>query len=154
MRIFEPHAHMYCRLTDDYERMALCGITTIQEPAFWLGTERTHPESFYDYFEHITVFEKNRAAKYGIRHYQSIGVNPKDAENLEVTLPTVKGMRRFFERPSVIGVGEMRIHDVAGKRLTYLLQTPQHLVLRPFKVVSCSDEVFEPQPLHPSPLVV
>ena len=62
MRIFDPHCHMYCRLTDDYERMAVAGITAVCEPAFWLGTERTHPESFYDYFEHITVFERFRSA--------------------------------------------------------------------------------------------
>jgi uncharacterized protein len=111
MRLCDPHCHMYCRLTDDYEHMAVAGITTIVEPAFWLGTERTHPESFYDYFEHITVFERKRAERYGVRHYQCIGVNPKDAENLEVTLPTIKGMRRFFERPSVVGVGEIGLNN-------------------------------------------
>jgi len=111
MRLFDPHCHMYCRLTDDYEQMALCGITTIVEPAFWLGTNRTHPESFFDYFEHITEFERKRAARYGINHYQCIGVNPKDAKNLEVTLPTVEGMRHFFDRPSVVGVGEIGLDD-------------------------------------------
>jgi len=120
MRIFEPHAHMYCRLTDDYERMSLCGITTVHEPVFWLGTCRTTPESFYDYFEHITVFEKKRAERYGIRHYQSIGVNPKDAKNLHVTLPTVEGMRRFFDRPSVVGVGEIGLDDNTEDELTGL----------------------------------
>ena len=120
MRIFEPHAHMYCRLTDDYERMSLCGITTLVEPAFWLGTNRTHPESFYDYFEHITVFEKKRAERYGMKHYQCIGVNPKDAKNLDVTLPTVKGMRRFFERPTVVGVGEIGLDDNSEDELTGL----------------------------------
>ncbi len=111
MRLFDPHVHMYCRLTEDYERMALCGITALVEPAFWLGTERTHPESFFDYFEHITVFERKRAAKYGVNHYQTIGVNPKDAENLDVTLPTVEGMKHFFERPSVVGVGEIGLNE-------------------------------------------
>lgn len=120
MRIFEPHAHMYCRLTDDYERMSLCGITTIHEPAFWLGTNRTSPESFYDYFEHITVFERKRAERYGIRHYTSIGVNPKDAKNLDVTLPTVEGMRRFFDRPAVVGVGEIGLDDNTEDELTGL----------------------------------
>lgn len=111
MRICDPHVHMYCRLTEDYERMAVCGITTLVEPAFWLGTCRTHPESFFDYFEHITEFERKRAAKYGVNHYQCIGVNPKDADNLEVTLPTVAGMRHFFDRPSVVGVGEIGLNE-------------------------------------------
>ncbi len=111
MQIFDPHMHMYCRLTDDYERMSVCGITTTVEPAFWLGTCRTTPESFYDYFEHITVFERKRAARYGINHYQCVGINPKDAKNLDVTLPTVEGMRHFFDRPSVVGVGEIGLDD-------------------------------------------
>ncbi len=132
MRLFDPHVHMYCRLTDDYESMALCGITTLVEPAFWLGTERTHPESFYDYFEHITVFEQKRAAKYGINHYQCIGVNPKDAENLEVTLPTLEGMRHFFDRPSVVGVGEIGLNENTANEMIGLekqLELSQELKL-------------------------
>ncbi len=120
MRLFDPHTHMYCRLTDDYERMALCGITAVVEPAFWLGTERTHPESFFDYFEHITVFERERAAKFGINHYQCIGVNPKDAKNLDITRPTVEGMRHFFDRPSVVGVGEIGLDDNTADEMTGL----------------------------------
>ena len=37
MRIFEPHAHMLSRVTDDYEQMALAGIVAVLEPSFWLG---------------------------------------------------------------------------------------------------------------------
>ncbi len=118
MRLFDPHCHMYCRLTDDYDRMALSGITTVVEPAFWLGTNRTNAESFFDYFEHITVFEHKRAARYGVNHYQCIGVNPKDAKNLDVTLPTVEGMRRFFDRPTVVGVGEIGLDDNTEDELT------------------------------------
>ncbi|HZN59259.1 MAG TPA: hydrolase TatD, partial [Planctomycetota bacterium] len=29
MKIFDPHCHMISRVTDDYERMALCGIRAI-----------------------------------------------------------------------------------------------------------------------------
>jgi len=51
MRIFEPHAHMISRVTDDYERMALAGIAAVLEPAFWLGQPRTHVGTFLDYFD-------------------------------------------------------------------------------------------------------
>ena len=37
MNIFDPHIHMYARVTDDYERMQLAGIRATIEPAFWLG---------------------------------------------------------------------------------------------------------------------
>jgi len=36
MRIIEPHTHMATRVTDDYEQMAICGIETVVEPAFWV----------------------------------------------------------------------------------------------------------------------
>ncbi|MGH7149409.1 MAG: TatD family hydrolase, partial [Planctomycetota bacterium] len=32
MRIFEPHIHMYSRVTDDYEAMALAGVRALLEP--------------------------------------------------------------------------------------------------------------------------
>ena len=41
MRIFEPHAHMTSRTTDDYEAMAASGVKVLVEPAFWLGQPRT-----------------------------------------------------------------------------------------------------------------
>ena len=37
MRIFDPHAHMTSRTTDDYEAMAASGVKALVEPAFWLG---------------------------------------------------------------------------------------------------------------------
>ena len=48
MRIFEPHAHMISRITDDYEQMALVGVAAILEPAFWVGQPRTHVGTFLD----------------------------------------------------------------------------------------------------------
>ena len=41
MRIFDPHAHMTSRTTDDYEAMAASGVKALVEPAFWLGQPRT-----------------------------------------------------------------------------------------------------------------
>ena len=34
MRIFDPHAHMTSRTTDDYEAMAKSGVKVLVEPAF------------------------------------------------------------------------------------------------------------------------
>ena len=48
MPIFEPHIHMFSRVTDDYERMAEAGIRAVLEPAFWLGQSRTSLGSFID----------------------------------------------------------------------------------------------------------
>ena len=60
---------MISRITDDYERMAVAGVVAITEPSFWLGEPRKYAGTFYDYFDHITGFERERAAQYGIQHF-------------------------------------------------------------------------------------
>jgi predicted metal-dependent TIM-barrel fold hydrolase len=66
MRIFEPHAHMVSRITDDYQHMALAGVRAVLEPAFWLGQSRTNVGSFVDYFDTLIGWERFRAPP--IRH--------------------------------------------------------------------------------------
>ncbi|MEC8652792.1 MAG: hydrolase TatD, partial [Planctomycetota bacterium] len=48
MLIFEPHIHMFSRVTEDYERLSLAGVRAVLEPAFWLGQNRTSVGSFID----------------------------------------------------------------------------------------------------------
>jgi hypothetical protein len=107
MRIFEPHAHMYARTTNDYEVMAKAGIEVIVEPAFWLGETRKHAGSFFDYFDHLINYERTRAARYGITQYVTIAMNPKEANNRELAEAVLKEMPRYLERPTVVGVGEV-----------------------------------------------
>ncbi|MFN0059155.1 MAG: TatD family hydrolase [Planctomycetota bacterium] len=98
---------MISRVTDDYERMALAGIVSIVEPSFWLGEPRKYAGTFYDYFDHITGFEAERAAQYGIRHYETIGVNPREANNLPLATEVLGRMAEWFPRPRVVAVGEL-----------------------------------------------
>ena len=113
MRIIDPHCHMYSRTVDDYNMMVLCGIEALVEPSFWLGNDRQHAGSFYDYFNHISEWEpKNRAAKYGMKHFCTIGMNPKEAENIELAREVTKGMLPFLERPTAIGVGEIGFNNI------------------------------------------
>lgn len=107
MRIFEPHAHMYSRTTDDYERMAAAGIEALVEPAFWLGSNRTDVATFTDYFRHVLDFEATRAEKYGIKHYASIAMNPKEANDLELAQRVVKSLGPFLDHPRCLAVGEV-----------------------------------------------
>ena len=72
---------MISRTTDDYEAMAQAGIVAVIEPAFWLGQPRTNVGSYQDYLSTITGFERFRAGQFGIRHYCTIGLNPKEANN-------------------------------------------------------------------------
>ena len=54
------------------------------KPAFWLGQPRTHVGTFIDYLSSLVGWERFRAAQFGIRHYCTIGLNSKEANNEEL----------------------------------------------------------------------
>ncbi len=110
MQIIQPHYHAIARTAQDYERMAMSGVVAVCEPAFWAGFDRRYPETFIDYFRQITEFEPTRAAEYGIRHFSWVAVNPKEAENKELTEEVLQAMPEFLTMPNVLGVGETGLH--------------------------------------------
>jgi len=107
MKFIDPHIHMYSRTTDDYEKMALAGIRTVIEPSFWLGQERTSPNTLEDYWEHIISFERARAAEFGIDHYCAISINPKEANNREFAEKSLMKIENYLQRESVVALGEI-----------------------------------------------
>jgi uncharacterized protein len=121
MRIIDPHAHMYSRTVDDYEMMLLCGIECVIEPSFWIGNDRQYAGSFFDYFNHISEWEpKNRAAKRGMRHFCTVAMNPKEAEQLTLAREVIAGMMPFLDRPTTIGVGEIGFNNITRNEETVL----------------------------------
>jgi len=115
MRIFEPHAHMLSRITDDYEQMALAGVEAILEPAFWLGQPRTHVGTFLDYFDTLLGWERYRAAQYGIHHFCAIALNPKEANDDRVNAGVIEAMPRYLEKDGVLAVGEIGFDDMTER---------------------------------------
>lgn len=107
MRIFEPHIHMISRVTDDYERMAAAGITHICEPQFWLGQPRTSVGTYIDYFKHLTEYEVQRAADFGIKHYCNIGMNPKEANDTKLAKEVLPILDEWVDHPLALAVGEI-----------------------------------------------
>lgn len=106
-RIFDPHIHTTCRTTNDLEMMALAGIVGVLEPAFWLGSNRKYPESFFDYFEHLITFETERTKKFGIKHFVTVGLNPKEVNDIKMAKEVVAGLEQFVKRENVVGIGEI-----------------------------------------------
>src|SRR4051794_41834342 len=107
MRIFDPHAHMTSRTTDDYEAMAASGVKVLVEPAFWLGQPRTSVSSFIDYFNSLLGWERFRAAQFGIRHHCTIGLNPKEANDDNLRREVLALLPRFLAKDGVVAVGEI-----------------------------------------------
>ncbi len=110
MYVIQPHYHGIARTAQDYERMAMSGVVAVAEPAFWAGFDRDHPETFLDYFKQISEFEPTRAADYGIKHYCWLAVNPKEAENPSLTRAVLDEMPGYFNKPTVLGIGETGLH--------------------------------------------
>ena len=111
MKIFDPHVHMTSRTTDDYEAMAAAGIVAIVEPAFWLGQPRTFVGSFIDYFNSLLGWERFRASQFGIRHFCTIGLNPKEANNPKLADEVLALLPRYLEKDGVVAVGEIGFDD-------------------------------------------
>lgn len=112
MRILEPHIHMYSRVTDDYDAMALAGVRVCVEPAFWLGQPRTHVGTFLDYFDSILEFECNRAANHGIDHYVTIALNPKEANDPRVADGVLEALPKYLQHPRCVAVGEVGFDSI------------------------------------------
>lgn len=111
MRFIDPHIHMSARTTDDYERMAAAGIVAIIEPAFWLGQPRTQVGSYIDYMSSLVGWERFRAAQFGIRHYCTIGLNSKEANNEALAEQVLEVLPRYLVKEGVVAVGEIGYDD-------------------------------------------
>lgn len=107
MKFIDPHIHMTSRTTDDYSRMREAGIVAIIEPSFWLGQLRTNVGTFKDYYSSLIGWERFRASQFGIKHYCTIGLNSKEANNEELAEQVMDLLPRFALKEGVVGIGEI-----------------------------------------------
>jgi len=107
MKLFDPHIHMTSRTTADYEAMAAAGIVAVVEPAFWLGQPRTHVGTFEDYFGSLLGWEPYRASQFGIRHFCTLALNPKEANDERVADGVLALLPRYLGKDGVVAVGEI-----------------------------------------------
>lgn len=111
MKFIDPHIHMSARTTDDYQNMAQAGVVALVEPAFWLGQPRTSAGSFNDYFASLVGWERFRAGQFGIRHYCTIGINSKEANQESLAEEVMELLPRYLCKEGVVAVGEIGYDD-------------------------------------------
>jgi predicted metal-dependent TIM-barrel fold hydrolase len=111
IRFIDPHIHMTSRTTDDYEAMAAAGVVAIIEPAFWMGQPRTQVGSFQDYFSSLVGWEPFRASQFGIKHYCTIGLNSKEANNEALAEQVMELLPLYLQKDNVVAVGEIGYDD-------------------------------------------
>ena len=113
---------MIARTTDDYTAMAAAGIVAVIEPAFWLGQPRTNVGSYTDYLSHIIGFERFRAGQFGIRHYCTVGLNPKEANNESLAEAVMAILPMFAGKEGVVAIGELGYDDQTALEDKYFRQ--------------------------------
>jgi uncharacterized protein len=131
VRYIDHHAHMVSRTTDDYQQLALTGCVAVTEPAFWAGWDRSCGDSVEDYFRQLTEFEPRRAAQYGIQHYTWLAINPKEADDRELSRDVLTRIPKFLDRPTVLGIGEIGMNRITRNEIaTYTEQVELALAHR------------------------
>jgi predicted metal-dependent TIM-barrel fold hydrolase len=85
-----------------------------------MGYDRTSAGSFYDYFRQLTEWEPKRTANYGMRHFTWVGINAKEAENVDFARQVIALLPEFLDRPGVLGVGEIGLHKCTRNEMTTL----------------------------------
>ena len=118
----DPHIHMTSRTTDDYQGMRAAGIVAIIEPAFWLGQPRTEVGTFKDYYSNLIGWERFRASQFGIKHYCTIGLNSKEANNEALAEKVMELLPLFVCKEGVVGVGEIGYDDQTETEDKYFRQ--------------------------------
>jgi predicted metal-dependent TIM-barrel fold hydrolase len=123
MKYIDHHAHMVSRTTDDYQQLALTGCVAVTEPAFWAGWDRSRADGFEDYFRQLTEFEPARAAQYRIQHYTWMAMNPKEADDRQLSREVVARIPGYLDRPTVLGIGEIGLNRITRNEIdTYTEQ--------------------------------
>ena len=108
----DPHIHMTARTTDDYQAMAKAGIVAVIEPAFWLGQPRTSADSYKDYLSSLVGWERFRASQFGIKHYCTIGLNSKEANNEALAEAVMEVLPLYACKEGVVAIGEIGYDDM------------------------------------------
>jgi uncharacterized protein len=112
MMFIDPHIHMVSRTTYDYLTMREYGVVAVIEPAFWLGQPRTNVGSFQDYFSTLVGWERFRASQFGIQHYCTIGLNPKEANNEALAETLMELLPLYACKERVVAIGEIGYDDM------------------------------------------
>lgn len=112
MIFIDPHIHMVSRVTDDYQAMRAAGIVAVIEPAFWMGQPRTSVGTFRDYFNMLIGWERFRASQFGVRHYCTMGLNSKEANNEALAEEVMELLPLYAGKEGVVAIGEIGFDDM------------------------------------------
>ena len=86
--------------------MAEAGIVAIIEPAFRIR-QTILGAAFKDYNSSLAEWERFRHAQFGIKHYCTVGLNSKEANNEEIADLVMAILPLYLRKEGVVGVGDI-----------------------------------------------
>jgi len=111
MTFFDPHIHTTSLTTIDYQAMIESGVVAIIEPAFRLNRSTATLATFKDYQSSLAGWERFKTSQFGIKHYCTVGLNSKEANNEELAEQVMAILPLYLRKEGVVGVGEIGFED-------------------------------------------
>jgi predicted metal-dependent TIM-barrel fold hydrolase len=118
--LFDHHIHSDLRNADDYELMAVSGVTTALAPCSSTHERRSSGDAFAARFDRLTEIETGRAAAYGIDLYVGLAVHAADLTDLRSALAGVDELEKRLGHPRVKALGEVSLRHRTGDEIAVL----------------------------------
>jgi hypothetical protein len=83
------------------------------------GTAADDGRQFVDYFNSLLGWERFRASQFGIRHFCTMGLNPKEANNPRSRTRCIDLLPRYLVKDGVVAVGEIGFDDQTDAEETF-----------------------------------
>jgi hypothetical protein len=118
--IFDHHVHMDVRNCNDYEAMALAGVTTMLIPTSATGERKFCVHSYREQFDRLANFEPKRASAFGVRLLLGLAVNAADVGDEQAALAALHEIETRLGLAHVVAVGELTLRNFTDVEVVLL----------------------------------
>ena len=107
--IFDHHVHMDIRNCNDYEAMALAGVTKMLAPVSPTRERKFCVQSYCEHFDRLANVEPARAAAFGVELLVALSVNAGDIGDHNAALAAISEVESRLALEHVVAVGELAL---------------------------------------------
>jgi predicted metal-dependent TIM-barrel fold hydrolase len=100
---------MDTRNCNDYEAMALAGVTKMLVPTSPTLERKFCVRSYCEHFDRLVKFEPTRAAAFGVQLFVALSVSAGDIGDCEAAYSAIDEVEKRLAQDNVVAVGELSI---------------------------------------------
>lgn len=109
--IFDHHVHMDIRNCNDYEAMALAGVTKMLAPISPTRERKFCVRNYQEHFDRLTNLEPARAAAFGVQLLVGLSVNAGDVGDGKAALDAISEVESRLALEHVVALGELTLRS-------------------------------------------